>query len=279
MEKKLIGIYIAICVLVLIFIGTGLAVVYQNVIVPNQKYNEAMLLIEKGEYVSAYDLLSDLGDYKDSQAKKAEIYDRYAEYTRFSTLQIGETVCVGEYEQDNNINNGPEKIEWIVIAKEQGKALVVSKYALDAVPYHNTNDRVFWESSTLRQWLNESFFQTSFTEEEQSGIVLSNVQAHDYPNYATVSGNHTYDNIFLLSYVEIREYMPEISDRFCPVTEYAKAQGVHESADGACRWWTRTSGGLQDRAAFVRYNGQICALGHFVNTPNYGVRPAMWIGI
>lgn len=279
MRKNTIVLVVAIFLLVLTFVGVGILRQYKNVIIPNQKYNKALSMISSGDYITAYDLLSELGNYKDSQTKKEEIYDLYLLCSRIAALEIGETICFGAYEQDNNINNGAEEIEWIVLDKQQGRALLVSKYALDAQPYHSTYDRVYWETSFLRRWLNETFFSSAFTEKEQSEIVLSYVIAHEFPAYATKAGNSTYDYLFLLSYAEIHQYMPEKLDRGCPVTDYAKARGVHEGTDGVCRWWTRTPGGLQDRAAFVQYNGGINALGYFVDTLSYGVRPAMWIGI
>lgn len=278
MGKKLAGLYIAIAILLIICITAGLALLYKEVIVPDQNYKTAISLIEEKDYVSAYELLNRLGDYKDSRTKKEEIYDLYKVYDKIASMEIGETLCFGEYEQDNNFNNGSEKIEWIVLAKERGRALVISKYALDAQPYHSDYSRVYWETSALRQWLNDSFLSVAFSTDEQAQIVNAYVPAHEFEEYATTAGNPTYDHLFLLSFAEIHEYMPEHADRLCPVTEYAKAQGVYESARGACRWWTRTAGGLQDRAAIVRYDGQINPLGCFVDIPNYGVRPAMWIG-
>ena len=41
----------------------------------------------------------------------------------------------GKYEQDNNPDNGPEEIEWIVLEEHDGNLLLLSRYGLDAVPY------------------------------------------------------------------------------------------------------------------------------------------------
>ena len=47
-----------------------------------------------------------------------------------------ETVECGLYEQDGDLNNGPEPIEWIVLSEtEDDMKLLLSKYCLDAMPY------------------------------------------------------------------------------------------------------------------------------------------------
>ena len=71
----------------------------------------------------------------------------------------GSIVTFGHYEQDNNIENGKEKIEWIVLDVKDGKVLLLSKYLLDQKKFidneldysgHKAN-RYTWENSTLRK--------------------------------------------------------------------------------------------------------------------------------
>ena len=42
------------------------------------------------------------------------------------TIAAGDTVVFGRYEQDNNMENGPEPIEWIVLNVDDGKALLLT---------------------------------------------------------------------------------------------------------------------------------------------------------
>ena len=53
-----------------------------------------------------------------------------------STVRIGDIVTFGRYEQDNNLDNGPEEIDWIVLDIQGDKALLLSKYGLDAKQYN-----------------------------------------------------------------------------------------------------------------------------------------------
>ena len=50
---------------------------------------------------------------------------------------INNIVTFGHYEQDNDLSNGPEEIEWIVLDfdEKDHKALLISRYGLDAKPY------------------------------------------------------------------------------------------------------------------------------------------------
>ena len=51
------------------------------------------------------------------------------ELTRNTTdISVGDIITFGHYEQDNNLDNGAEPIEWIVLDVQDGKALLLSKY-------------------------------------------------------------------------------------------------------------------------------------------------------
>ena len=90
-----------------------------------------------------------------------------------SGISAGDVVTFGHYEQDNNLDNGPEAIEWIVLDMQEGKALLLSKYGLDAIPYNTEYVNITWEQCTLRTWLNQDFLKTAFDEKEQSAILTT----------------------------------------------------------------------------------------------------------
>ena len=66
------------------------------------------------------------------------------------TLAVNEIVTFGKYEQDGMRSNGPEAIEWLVLDVQEDKALLLSRYALDSMPYHDNYKAVTWETSDLR---------------------------------------------------------------------------------------------------------------------------------
>ena len=85
----------------------------------------------------------------------------------------------GHYEQDNNPGNGPEPIEWLVLDIQDGKALLLSKYGLEAKAYNTKFVDITWENCTLRTWLNGEFLAKAFSAEEQSAILLTEVDNSD----------------------------------------------------------------------------------------------------
>lgn len=47
-------------------------------------------------------------------------------------VAVNDHVFFGHYEQDNDLTNGAEAIEWRVLKVENGEALLISQYALDS---------------------------------------------------------------------------------------------------------------------------------------------------
>ena len=194
---------------------------------------------------------------------------------------VGNIVTFGTYEQDNNPSNGKENIEWIVLANEGNRSLLISRYALDCRQYNTAYKDVTWETCSLRSWLNSTFLNAAFTADEQKAIQktsVDNSKSQGNNNCSTSGGNNTTDQIFLLSYAEAGEYFGSDSDRICKPTAYAKTQGVYTYVSGNCWWWLRSPGTYQNYAAFVSTDG---SLGHFnfVYSDNYAVRPAFWINL
>ena len=58
-------------------------------------------------------------------------------YKNFGSMLVDTGVFFGKYEQDGDLSNGPEDIEWIVldIDENNNEALLLSKYVIDVKPY------------------------------------------------------------------------------------------------------------------------------------------------
>lgn len=211
------------------------------------------------------------------------------------SVQVGDAVFFGHYEQDNDWTNGREPIQWRVLAVENGRALLISEYALDCERFHDRNMEVTWEECGLREWLNEYFLRTAFTEEERAGVLTVTVTAEENPAYDTDPGNDTLDQVFLLSIGEAQMYfaddligtadMGTSKDRACIPTEYAIANSNKRGYGwngGCCVWWLRSPGsntGNNVNAVSVRSNGTVNNYGSIVNSSGIAVRPALWINL
>jgi tetratricopeptide (TPR) repeat protein len=242
------------------------------------RYNAAIALKNSGDIFNAYEALIALGGYKDSEEIANSIYEDYMN-EKFKHAQVGDYISFGLYEQDGDFGNGKEDIEWLVLDVQDGKALVICKYALASMPYNDENTSLTWETCTLRDWLNDDFIDIAFSDDEKSMIPTVTVCADKNPEYNFSNpGNDTQDKIFLLSIDEVEEYFDSDSARQCEPTDYAVANGAYES-DGNCIWWLRTPGSTGSYAACVYSAGDVYVSGDRIHSDYRSVRPAMWIEI
>ena len=204
---------------------------------------------------------------------------------KIKTANVGDIIVFGAYEQDNDTSNDKEDIEWLVLAKEDNKILVISDKALDCKPYNQSRDYVTWETCSLRKWLNNDFINSAFSDDEKAMIPTVTVSADKNPEYDTDPGNATQDQVFLLSIVEARKYFASSEARMCVPTAYAIFNGLYTSSryskdgEGTCLWWLRSPGYNQISAARVNNDGSVDEYSYDVDCDNYAVRPAMWISI
>lgn len=205
--------------------------------------------------------------------------------------QGGKCIVFGHYPQTKDgKDNTP--IEWMILDHNGQRALVVSKYGLDAQPYNITGDAATWETCTLRTWLNGTFYNKAFSSAEQTAILTTNVdnsKKQCYGGWDTSGGNDTQDKVFLLSYAEANKYFGVTYDnsnnmksRVAP-TAYAIAQGAYIDSDDKADddndigWWLRSPGTYQECAAHVNADGF-----HFnynVANDSGSVRPALWVNL
>lgn len=161
-------------------------------------------------------------------------------------LSIGDIVIMGHYEQDNNTANAAENINWIIVAFDGNKALVVSEDVLDAQIYNAQNTETVFANTSLKSWLDSSFYERAFNDNEKKLIDSS--------------------KMILLSASEISA-MPS-SAIAAKASAYAKAKGAAVT-NGYTDWWISSSA-----PKTVSASGSITAK---TATATAGVRPAMWI--
>ena len=192
-----------------------------------------------------------------------ENLDRYADYT------VGTSIMLGSYRQGNASIDGVEPIEWIIVKREGTRAMVLSKYALDAMKYSRF-DTATWESSEIRRWLNDEFLKTAFTQEEEAVI------AQRYVDLGKGKRN-TQDKVFLMCRQDVEAVWPELEGRAAQATPYALSKEMpYTNEKGECRWWLCFPNNRK-KGDTVRYDGKFSS--DPVKTYTLGVRPAMWINL
>lgn len=95
-------------------------------------------------------VLSSCGDTAGT-GMSAEVSARFA---------VGNYVTFGTYPQSEE-GTDATPIQWMVLDRDGSKALLLSRYGLDAQPYNTELSEVTWETCSLRSWLNNNFRNTA----------------------------------------------------------------------------------------------------------------------
>lgn len=204
------------------------------------------------------------------------------------SYEIGDIVKFGKYEQDNNEANGKEDIEWKVLDKNGDLYLLISNKILDNMQYSVTYGFITYANSTVRKFLNGTFYNSAFTANEKSKIIK--IKNKNLPNvkFNIDAGADTEDYAFILSLDEFIKYFgdndAEYSNRNANTigTEYAYKRGLDVNANndmwcvGFSPYWLRTPGSYRTSCIYVSSNGGYILWGDAVNV-SYGVRPAIWV--
>ena len=241
--------------------------------------NAAAALYESGDTEAAYALLKGLDD--PDCAAKAKEYLFEIQKGRLGSMAPGDTLLFGSYEQDGDLSNGPEELEWIVLDADSGEALVISKYGLDIREFNDEKDlysAVTWNTCQLRQWLNGPFYNSAFSPEHQGMILISDVPAATNPDSDVNPGRSTKDKVFILGIEEAYRYFDSDSARQCFGTSYCYMLGAEKTGDGACYWWLRSPGVEFSSVSVVLGSGAVFTNGFSSgHIPNLAVRPVMRI--
>ena len=211
---------------------------------------------------------------RDTGSESNKVWDHLS-----ASIQPGDFVRFGDYYE--------ETIEWLVLEVNEGKALMISRYAIDAEDYESFDYNATWETCWLRHWLNGKFYESAFNTEEKLSIQLTKIRNNDNPEYGTAGGNDTEDKVFLLSIEEAETYWDSDEERVCYPTQHAIDARCKISEIGSCSWWLRSPGDYYWKAAFVRVSGKIEMRGYFkqisgLDYKPYGfvsVRPAIWVSL
>ena len=145
-----------------------IAIVLFTVVIPNNKYEKGKAFYDNKQYKEAYDMLAEINVkdsaemaleslgyyakerieandienacpayniiYGDDNSKKPEACLYYNQKIALSDVSVGSIIKYGYYEQDNDLSDGKEEIEWLVLNKTGNKVYVISKYVLDGQP-------------------------------------------------------------------------------------------------------------------------------------------------
>lgn len=210
------------------------------------------------------------------------------------------------YQDDNGYYTGNtyyfkyEPLKWRILDAVTG--LVVCESIIDSQAYNNyilrgvdacwgDSDKTHyannWEYCSLREWLNNEFYNTAFSKTQQDRIkelTRENKSRHS----SKYDSNPTSDKITLLSFWNALNTSYGFSSSYSTYdtarnhkgTDYAKCQGLDLRSDfddkynGFSDWWLRTPGFYTNSPCFI-INGRVSDYGCDVNYTSKGVVPAL----
>ncbi len=217
-------------------------------------------------------------------------------------IYVGGKVAFGSYEQDGDLQNGPEPIEWDVVDSFEDGYLLVSRYILDGMPWDDGSGsssaldlktEITYEQCSMRKWIQDSFAAEAFTEEERSLIIPVSVKGDDI--LAKKDNPYATDYAFILREDEVMDYWGKASPTQanaslrCAPTEYAAWSGLAVDAAGGARHRYADNAWTAPWALRRRYTDEkakqakivtVDTAGRFSNsvtTETLGFRPAIYI--
>lgn len=231
----------------------------------------------------SYGYYSGTGNANDGKMTSSN-YMQYADMvyngTKYRAVQFMRyrpyNTCLGSsdlysYQYDNGYYTGNtyyfkyEPLLWRILDPSEGYVMcnnIIDAQTYQNFCYHNgyelynsvscTNYATDWETSSLRIWLNNDFYNTAFTMSEKAQIGLSYLE-----NESTQSNKYnskdTIDRIFVISYYDARNsiygfissegYSDTIKQK--KGTDYARCQGLEDDSvyyKGNSTWWLRSPG-------------------------------------
>lgn len=212
------------------------------------RYEEAREGMRSGNrenLTAARELFLTLGDFKNSAAM-AQKCGMLLDY------QVGNTVTFGAW-------NG-KPIRWRVCDTSGKMKMLIAEEIVLEKPYNDLRTDTYWQTATLRKWLNKEFLQEAFTQEERLMVMATRRTNEPNESYYTNAGLPTMDKVFVLNKRELDQYLPEQKDRTF-----------------GHWWWLRTPGDNLLAVEAIDEQGEVYLHGVNVNYATGGVRPALWV--
>ena len=162
-----------------------------------------------------------------------------------------------------------ELVEWDILENNDGTVKMIANLAIDSQNFSLSSNN--YDSSYIRDFLNDDFYNTAFNDLEKS--IMSTM---------TIGSNSDY--VTLLTQEEATSYFENNADRTTQPTDYAMSQNCYvysspsiynPTNDGNCYWLTRSAYTTSGNIYYVSYNGSI-TYGK-TNMTYYGIRPVITI--
>ncbi len=172
-----------------------------------------------------------------------------------------------------------EPLNWQILSTS---GLIISTSIIDSTFFNVTNSFSSWESSYMRKWLNSTFYNTAFSDDEKIHFKDSVVHSNAFG-----TATKTIDKVYLLSYDEAlsNEYGFNSSSSALDTnkakkgTDYALCQGLWQNNNYG-DWWLRTPKSSTS-LYIVNYDGTLKEYGNLTaaNITSLGIVPVVSVNL
>ena len=166
-------------------------------------------------------------------------------------------VKFGDYYK--NCNDKLYPLYWHVFDVDDSKVYLITARVIDCVPFYTDGQPMFWSASYIRQWLNDDFYNTAFSDEEKELLCLEKLSILNNSNLGLSAGRfaeETEDKVFLMTANQANDASQSILR--AQVSPYAKEKGVFvEPKYDYGMWWLMSPGYNLQTAAVVDIYGTI----------------------
>lgn len=276
--------------------------------------------VEAGNYRAAYNLLDKSGidnlleSYCDSKTdlsitlapyeaeEEGFIYLGSYPQTGYEEKEIPDYVEAFEFSQDGyalvygveyiRVKDGKEytyyayePVKWKILKDTEDGMHLLSDMILDCKQYSEIFKAVTWDTSDLRTWLNDDFYNSCFTDSDKEYIELHTTQPAVNYYHGFTAGVAVDNYIGLLSSEELGDgrygfdkHTDVVGDpkRKAIGSDYAIAMGLFEDEENYGAWWTTTSAGVENTSTVIVTEAGLLMMesgGMIVNKRDVGVRP------
>lgn len=229
------------------------------------RYVMGVFYSSMGYYEKSEPIFEGLGDFLDSQERariSREEQVRRQESEELSALRkakAGDSVVFGAY-------------TWKVLERREDQLYLILQDVKGNGPfyqaaYHESQEAVDWENSSLRSWLNKEVLETEFApEDRQAMLPVGEIGALQETGGEAVAAGEEDGGL-----AEGKEYVSILS-----VSEMQKYKKVVSGLKGV-DYWLKDAGEEPDTAAFVSASGQVMEHGYPVAEAKFSLRPVILV--
>ena len=208
-----------------------------------------------------------VGEQQETYQTDIYTYDKTEFSDSVGDYHIGDEILLGNYEQDMISSDGRESIEWIIIALQGNRALLLSKRSIEYASYA-------WRSNGLKTWLKNDFYNDAFNDEEKE-IIYNKAFLLNKTQYERMLTNVPYNQALLTHYAYYQSFLSGLD--ICGVRNGKYVNNPFSNSNGVYsvigtkygEWW------LSDWS--VKADGNLVSGSTTVY--NAYVRPAIWINL